>query len=128
MVVAILSFCAAMFALMGVLSLVRPLDVVRQFGVRELTADGRNEMFAVYGGFGLATAGVLFAAIFVPSVRPGVLLAVAFALGGMALGRLLSFAAERRIGRFPRLYLALELIGAALLAYAFAADYARHAA
>ena len=128
MTTTIISFCAALFALMGVLSFARPLDVVRQFGVRELNADGRNEVFAVYGGFGLAMAGVLVIAVAVPVLRSGVTLALALALGGMAFGRLVSPAVEGRIGRFPRLYLIIELIGSGLLSHAFLTDYARHAA
>ena len=47
---------AAGFALMGLGALVRPRMVLDQFGVDVGTADGRNEVRAVYGGFGVAVA------------------------------------------------------------------------
>ena len=45
---------AAGFAAMGLLALARPADVLAQFGVSVETPEGRNEVRAVYGGFGLA--------------------------------------------------------------------------
>ena len=106
---------AVMFAAMGLASFARPVQVMRQFGTRELTVDGRNEVFAVYGGFGLAMAGTLLAAAVLPEIRTGVTLTLAMALGGMAFGRLVSLAVEGSMGRFPKLYLVIELLGAFLL-------------
>ena len=49
----------------------------------------RSEVRAVYGGFGLAIAGVLvFAAIADGDLRKGILITVGAALAGMAFGRL----------------------------------------
>ena len=108
---------AALFAGMGLLALVRPKQVLAQFGVAVETADGRNEVRAVYGGFGLAAAALLaVAAIGDPGTAEGIVVAFAFALFGMAGGRLVSAAGERPGGLFPVwFYLAIEIVGGALL-------------
>jgi hypothetical protein len=59
------------------------------------SAAGRNEIRAVYGGFGVAIAVLLAVAPSSPRRAPGALLAVAVALAGMAAGRLVSAAVER---------------------------------
>lgn len=106
------------FALMGVGALARPLLVSRQFDISTLTAAGRNEVRAVYGGFGLAMAACLAAALALPDLRVGVCLTVAAALAGMAGGRLISAMMDRTLDRLPAAYLALETVAAILLAYA----------
>jgi Domain of unknown function (DUF4345) len=114
---------AAGFAGMGALALARPRDVLIQFGVAAETVEGRNEVRAVYGGFGLAVAALLsVAALGDPSTGEGILVAVAFALAGMAGGRLVSAALERPRGVYPVwAYLLVEVAGAtALLAAAWA--------
>jgi hypothetical protein len=105
------------FAAMGLAALIRPADVLAQFGVSVETADGRNEVRAVYGGFGLAVAGLLaVAALGEPATANGILVAVAFALIGMAAGRLLSALRERPTGLYPVwTYFAIELASAAAL-------------
>jgi Domain of unknown function (DUF4345) len=115
--VAILAVAAG-FALMGAAALVRPADVLAQFGVAVETADGRNEVRAVYGGFGLAVAVLLaVAALGDPATAEGIVVAVAVALFGMAAGRLLSAVRERPTGLYPVwTYFAIEIAaGAALL-------------
>jgi hypothetical protein len=106
------------FVVMGIGALVSPQRVSRQFDIPTLTAAGRNEVRAVYGGFGLAMAAGLAAALAVPGLRAGVCLAVAAALAGMAGGRLVSAGIDRTLGRLPALYLVLEAVMAAALAYA----------
>ena len=106
------------FALMGVGALASPLLVSRQFDISTLTAAGRNEVRAVYGGFGLAMAACLAAALALPDLRVGVCLTVAAALAGMAGGRLISAMMDRTLGRLPAAYLSLETVTAILLAYA----------
>ena len=108
-------FTAGLFALMGVASIIAPTLTTAQFGIHELNRDGRNEVRAVYGGFGLAMAGVLIAAARMPDIRSGVTLAVGLALGGMAAGRALSAMMDRGIGRKPVFYMCLEFVGFALL-------------
>ena len=75
------------FLLIGVGALARPTLVTAQFGMSELTAAGRNEVRAVYGGFGVLMAGVLVVALQRAELRGGILLTLACALGGMAAGR-----------------------------------------
>jgi hypothetical protein len=111
---------AAGFALMGLAALIRPADVLGQFGISVDTADGRNEVSAVYGGFGIAIGALLgVAALGDPSTAEGIVVAVAVALGGMAAGRLLSAARERPTGLYPVwTYFAIEVAAAAALVLA----------
>ncbi len=108
---------AALFAGMGLFALLRPAMVLDQFGVTVATVEGRNEVRAVYGGFGLAAAALLaVAALGDPATAEGIVVAMAFALFGMAGGRLLSAAGERPEGLFPVwFYFAVEIAGGALL-------------
>jgi hypothetical protein len=114
---------AAGFAAMGLYALAAPAGVLAIFGVAVETSAGRNEVRAVYGGFGLAVAAVLgVAAAGSGDVSEGILVAVAAALAGMAAGRLLGAALERPGGFWPvGLWFVVEVIGAAaLLAAAWA--------
>jgi hypothetical protein len=106
------------FAVMGIGALAAPERVTGQFDIPHLTANGRNEVRAVYGGFGLAMAGMLGLAFATPDMRAEICLALAAALGGMAAGRVLSSLWDRQIGRWPTVYLAIECMGALLLLYA----------
>jgi len=106
---------AALFALMGVAALSRPESILAYFGTATLTRDGRNEVRAVYGGFGLAIAGLLCAARFSEAIRGGAVVAVAVALLGMAAGRLISTLLDGAPGRYPWVFLGVELSGAAML-------------
>ncbi|MFG1707449.1 DUF4345 family protein [Nonomuraea sp. M3C6] len=115
----IIGVVAVFFAGMGVYGLVAPGTLVAPFGIRVASADGRNEVRAVYGGFGLATAAALALAAFgVGTLRDGVLVAVALALGGMAAGRVVSMLLERPSRCYPTgFYLVVEVgLMAALLA------------
>ena len=71
---------------MGVCALVRPQFVVSFVKLVPETADARNEVRAVYGGFGIAIAVLLAGVAQDVGLRSGVLLAVAVALLGMAAG------------------------------------------
>ena len=88
---------AAGFAAMGLVAIMRPYDILAQFGVEVDTVEGRNEVRAVYGGFGLAIAAILAVAVLGdPDTRDGILVAVSIALFGMAGGRLASAARRYR--------------------------------
>ena len=109
---------AAFFAGMGALGLARPEQVVGRFGTVLPGVDARNEVRAVYGGFGVAVAALLGTALAAgDEFRDGVLAAVAVSLVGMAVGRLVGFVLERPASwRSPTvLFLAVELVLAALL-------------
>src|SRR5262245_14550891 len=96
------------FAGMGVLALARPERVTATFGIPSLTCEARNEVRAVYGGFGLAVAAMLALAPSTP-VGEGIYIAVGIALLGMAGGRLIAALVERPSGFYPCwFYCALE--------------------
>ncbi len=114
----IILFAAFAFLFMGLVSIAFPIRVTQQFDIFQLTSNGRNEVRAVYGGFGVAMAVILLLAYLTPQYRSGVCITVAAALAGMAGGRILSTMIDRKIGRFPAFYMCLEVIGAALLAWA----------
>jgi hypothetical protein len=120
---AVVYVMAAGFAAMGAFALVRPAEVLALFGVAVTSPDGRSEVRAVYGGFGLAVAALLaVAAAGGGNAREGILVAVGFALAGMAAGRVISRATERPSGFYPVWFFCLvESVGAgALLAAAWA--------
>jgi hypothetical protein len=108
---------AVLFAGMGLYALATPAAVLAQFGVPVETPDGRAEVRAVYGGFGLAVAGLLgTAAAAGGGAHEGILVAVGVALAGMAFGRLAARAFERPSGFFPVwFYFWVEVVGAAVL-------------
>ena len=110
-------FVAAIFGAMGIGALLRPQAILAQFGVAVETPDGRNEVRAVYGGFGIAIAALLaVTALGDPATAEGMVVASAFGLVGMAGGRLVSAANERPSGVYPVwVYFALELVAAGLL-------------
>src|SRR5262245_63350210 len=89
------------FVGMGLLALVSPESISDTFGTPTLTPAGRNEVRAVYGGFGLAVAAMLVLALNAPTLRAGVLLAVAASLAGMAAGRLVAALVERPTAFYP---------------------------
>jgi hypothetical protein len=108
---------AVFFLGMGVYAFIAPAHLVAPFHLRAATPEGRSEVRAVYGGFGIAVAAMLGAAAFdVADFRPGIVVTVAAALAGMALGRVVS----RSVGDRPRFYpvwfyCCVEAAGAAIL-------------
>lgn len=114
----ILGAVAVAFALMGIGALVRPTVVTRQFGIPALTPEGRSEVRAVYGGFGLAVAAMLVVAITSPDLRAGIAITVAVALFGMAVGRVVSAVIDRSLSKVVVLYLVIEIVAGVLLVLA----------
>ena len=90
MAVAVIGVVAVFFLGMGVYAIAAPAALVRPFGIwRWGSLRQQSEVRAVYGGFGLAIAGVLvYAAVADGDVRTGILITVGAALAGMAFGRL----------------------------------------
>jgi len=105
---------ALCFAFMGLAAFARPRTLVAPFGLTADSADSRNEIQAVYGGFGLALAAILLATLWYPQFRAGVIVAVAAALAGMAGGRVIG-ALRERPGRLPVVFFFVEAVGAAFL-------------
>ena len=104
------------FVGMGLLALASPEAITRTFGNPVLTDAGRNEVRAVYGGFGLAVAVLLVLALQDPALRAGVLLAIAASVAGMAAGRIVAALVERPRAFYPSwFYFAAETAMAAIL-------------
>ena len=116
MAVAVIAVIGVFFAGMGVYALAAPAALIRPFGITLTEATSRSEERAVYGGFGLAIAGVLAYAAVEPDVRTGVLFTVGAALAGMAFGRVVSAVVDARTAFYPNwFYCLVELLAAAAL-------------
>jgi hypothetical protein len=114
--VAVIAVIAVFFLGMGIYALAAPAAIIRPFGITLGEAASRSEVRAVYGGFGLAIAGVLAYAAVAAEVRQGVLITVGAALAGMAFGRLVSAAVDDRTAFYPNwFYCLVETIAAAAL-------------
>ena len=108
---------AVFFLAMGIYALLAPAALARPFRITIDTPEARSEIRAVNGGFGLAIAAILIvAALNVGDLRTGMVLTVAAALAGMALGRLLSRLTDKPTPFYPVwFYFCVEAVGAALL-------------
>ncbi len=117
MTIAVIAVIGVFFAGMGCYALAAPAAIIRPFGITLGEAASRSEVRAVYGGFGLAIAGVLgYAAVADGDVRTGILIAVGAALAGMAFGRLVSAVLDERTAFYPNwFYCLVEAVAAAAL-------------
>lgn len=116
MTTAVIGVVAVFFAGMGVYALAAPAAIVRPFGITLGEATSRSEVRAVYGGFGLAIAGVLAYAAYADDIRKGVLITVGVALSGMAFGRIVSAAVDAKTSFYPNwFYCLVEAAAAAVL-------------
>jgi hypothetical protein len=100
---------ALFFLWMGIGALAAPERVLALFGVAVETADGRSEVRAVYGGFGVAMAALLLATWRRPTLRDGVLVCLAIAVAGMAGGRVVSAMIDGTPGPWPSVFFVVEL-------------------
>ena len=114
MAVAVIGVIAVFFLGMGVYAIAAPAALVRPFGITLGESASRSEVRAVYGGFGLAIAGVLvYAAVADGDVRTGILITVGAALAGMAFGRLAAAVLGDRTAFYPNwFYFLVELVAA----------------
>jgi hypothetical protein len=105
------------FLLMALGALIRPREVLAQFGIAVEGPAGTNEVRAVYGGFGIAVAVLLaVAALGDPPTAEGIVVAIAFALLGMAAGRIAGAMIAMPDGFHPVwTYFSIEVVAAALL-------------
>jgi uncharacterized protein DUF4345 len=115
--VAVISVIAVFFFGMGVYALAAPAAIIRPFGITLVDATSRSEVRAVYGGFGLAIAGVLvFAVLEQGDLRTGIVITVGAALAGMAFGRLVAAVFGDRTAFYPNwFYFLVEAVAAAAL-------------
>ena len=119
MAILVIALTGVFFVGMGVYALARPAALIRPFGITLPIPESRAEVRAVYGGFGLAIAGMLALAARDSALREGILITVAAALGGMAFGRLVSGAVDRPRAFYPNwFYFLVEVIAAAALLWA----------
>lgn len=101
---------------MGIYGLAAPARLIKPFGIALDRPEARAEVRAVYGGFGVAIAGVLGYAVLHPHVRVGIAVAVAVALAGMAFGRVVSAVCGDRTAFYPNwFYFVVEVVAAAAL-------------
>ena len=115
----VIALTGVFFAGMGIFALARPAALIRPFGITLPVPESRAEVRAVYGGFGLAIAGMLAVAASGAGLRDGILITVAAALGGMAFGRLVSGAVDRPRAFYPNwFYFFVEIIATAALLWA----------
>nr|WP_176879624.1 DUF4345 domain-containing protein [Prauserella marina] len=117
MVMVVIIIVGTFFLGMGVFALAAPSALSKPFRIVVDAPESRSEIRAVYGGFGIAVAVVLgLAAADIGSIRPGVLVTVASALGGMAAGRLVSRLLDKPTAFYPIwFYFWVEAVAAALL-------------
>ena len=76
-----------LFAAMGGALLWRPQYLTQLTHLELTTIESRNEVRAVYGGFGVGMAVALFIAMVYSPLRGGIMLTTGLALIGMAAGR-----------------------------------------
>jgi Domain of unknown function (DUF4345) len=114
--IAVIVVAAVFFLGMGVYALAAPAAMIRVFAIMLPEPESRSEVRAVYGGFGLAIAGVLaFAAVESSSLRTGVMITVGTALAGMAFGRIVSAVIDGTPFYPNWFYFVVETVGAAAL-------------
>ncbi|TDD84232.1 DUF4345 domain-containing protein [Saccharopolyspora karakumensis] len=99
---------AAFFAAMGLFALAAPAALVHPFGLVATSAVSRSEVRAVYGGFGVAMAGVLtWCATDDDAMRDGAASAVGISLAGMAVGRAISRLLDAPTSFYPNWFYCL---------------------
>jgi Domain of unknown function (DUF4345) len=108
---------ATLFGIMGGMALARPSNFLAALDLRADSKVSRNEIRAVYGGFGIAICLLLLGLPWLDQLRTGVLITLAVALTGMAAGRVVSALVDWNLGRFPAIFTAIELGLAAALFY-----------
>lgn len=102
------------FAWMGLVAFVRPRTLLAMLDLPAETPDARNEVQAVYGGYGIAMALALIVPNWQPDWRGGIALTAGLALAGMAAGRVIA-ALRERPGRWPVIFFAIEAAASGLL-------------
>ena len=106
-----------LFAAMGAGLLWRPQYLTRLTNVELTTIEARNEVRAVYGGFGIAMAIALFIALVWSPLRAGITLTIGLALLGMAAGRGYSVWLERPSSTLIWVFLGGEAVLGLLLLF-----------
>lgn len=115
--IVVIVIVAVFFLGMGVYAIAAPAALVRPFGITLDAPTPRAEVRAVYGGFGLAIAGVLaYALVESGEMARGIVLTVAVALAGMAVGRVISALLDSSTPFYPNwFYCLVEAVAAVAL-------------
>jgi hypothetical protein len=105
------------FLAMGLYALAAPAALAAPFHLSVETPESRSEVRAVYGGFGIAMAGVLgAAALDLGDIRTGAVVTIGCALLGMAAGRLVSRVFDTSVRFYPIwFYFFVELVSGGVL-------------
>ncbi len=96
----LVSLVALFFLVMGLWAIFLPDSLADLVGFSLDVDRGPNEIRAVYGGFGIAMAGMAWWAVLSSPAATGMLVALGIALIGMAAGRVISLALEGRLPTF----------------------------
>ena len=119
MATAVVVMVAVFFLGMGLYGLAMPATLIRPFGIALPDSTARAEVRAVYGGFGVAIAGMLAWAATGTAAREGILITVVAALLGMAFGRLVAGIVDTPKAFYPNwFYFVVELALAGALLWA----------
>ncbi len=116
----LVSFVALFFLIMGLWALLFPDSLADLVGFTLDVDRGPNEIRAVYGGFGVAMAGMAWWAVLSSPPATGLLTALGIALIGMAAGRAVSMVFEGHLPTFGLLTGTGELILACALFWSVA--------
>lgn len=113
----VLALAAVFFAGMGLYALAAPAALAGPFALTVTLPQARSEIRAVYGGFGLAVAGMLcWSAFGDDGLRNGAALTVGVALAGMAAGHVISRLVDTPTAFYPIwFYCLVEAVGAAVI-------------
>lgn len=106
------------FFVMGAIALASPSFILGLFGVPSTPSSAANEVRAVYGGFGIMMALILFLYNNSP-LYPGIIFTITIALSGMALGRIISVVLDRKLAFIPAVCFIVEALAAAFLFYSY---------
>ncbi len=107
---------AIFYGAVGLAAIAKPKTLLKGFGIEAIGPDSRNEIRGVYGGFPLVVAGLLLFALTRPDISDGILLTLAVSSAGMAIGRIVSALTDRQLGRYPAIFLVLEMAAAMIIA------------
>ena len=109
------------FGTMGIVALLNPQYIADIAGYTKgiLGVDGKNEIRAVYGGFGIFIATLLYFSKDT-NLEIGVKLTVSSSLLGMASGRIISVIMDKQINMMSAIFGCSEVILAAMILRGFA--------
>ena len=83
-----LAILAAVVLTLGVISIIKPAEFIRPFGLQLEGMAGTNEIRAQYGGFLIMLGIYISRGIFIAAIRKNTLLLGVFFMGGINMGRL----------------------------------------